>query len=60
MPKYKVIVEWTMCATVEVDAENEEYAIVEADSMDHLPKDGDYMDGSYRALDVLEEVKEEE
>ena len=49
--KYKVLVEWTMCAVVEVEAPSLEEAISIADLADKLPEDlGEYMDGSYRAL----------
>jgi len=48
-----------MCATVEIEADDENTALSEAESWSSLPKDGDYLDDSFRATQVLEELEEE-
>ena len=45
--KYKVMVEWVVCTTVEVEADSVEDAIQKVESDDSLiPTEGSYLDGS--------------
>ena len=45
--KYKIPVEWTVSAIMEVEADSLEAAILKADDMP-LPTDTDYIDGSFK------------
>lgn len=50
MPTFKVYVEWTVCSTVEVEAESLDDAICEVEKDEFpLPDDGDYVEGSFMA-----------
>lgn len=47
MSKYKVAVEWSVMAEVEVEADSMEQAIMEVEYNDSIiPTEGDYIDGS--------------
>ena len=46
MKTYKIPVSWTVTATMEIDAESLEDAILKAEDAS-LPTDPDYLDGSF-------------
>jgi hypothetical protein len=47
MKTYKIPVEWSMVATLEIQAESLEAAMIEADNLPLSP-DGEYIDGSFQ------------
>ena len=49
--KFKVVVEWLVSATVEVDAECIEQAIEDVGRRPDLPDEGSYVDGSWRVIE---------
>ena len=47
MPKYKVVVEWSVFSEIEVEAPSMEEAIMEVEGNDSIiPTEGSYIDGS--------------
>ena len=61
MSKFKVAVEWSMCGTIEVEAEtlNEAICFAESDSDIPLPE-GDYLEGSFLVNAEMSEYFAEE
>ena len=49
--KFKVVVEWLVSATVEVEAESIEQAIEDVGARPDLPDEGSYVDGSWRVIE---------
>lgn len=58
--KFKVVVEWLVTATVEVDAESIEQAIKDVAQRPDLPDGGEYVDGSWAVIDQFTYDENEE
>lgn len=60
MKTFKVAVEWTMTKTLNIEAEDLDDAIEQAEDMD-VPTDGEYLDESFCANhDLSEELNAED
>jgi hypothetical protein len=57
MSKFNVLVSWTVCAEVSVEADTLKEAIQQVEDMPGLPEDGEYLDGSFEVnVEATEEV----
>jgi hypothetical protein len=55
MKTYKIAVEWTMIADIEVEANSLDEAIEKVEEMDSLPDNGEYLEDSFQVDEYLSE-----
>jgi hypothetical protein len=61
MAKYTVSVEWVMYTDVDVEAESLDEAIRLVEAMPDLPKDGEYLNRSFKVnREITEELNSQE